>query len=979
MRKIASVFCLLALGANLYASEHDEQHSGNYNYSVFQAYSQMSGTNSEQALATQKLAKSFLPGWNATTDKIDGSFIDMYGPAAEVSGNTNASKANALMAGKLAAMGVNVAEWQTTRDIVANHAAYVDFKRVVQGHEVVFSRLSFRFTTDGRLQRVKMKAYSQPEQDNQPLLAAADVLAGKEMYQGMHTYALDEKTIDGDWVWFPIPTVSGYVMHPAWKFRMSGTGENEMPFDLTGYVDAITGELLYRSNEVNETFDVTVKANIHMATPVSATTEVLVPDMRLTIGGNNYVTDASGTVSVASANAPTSVTYSVRGPWSRVDVGGNTPEFTATMNKSVDTFIIPIADTSTSNFRAVSAFYHVNKIHDFMKTYWPSFTGMDKVMTTNVDINDNPNGSSCNAFYRNNRFDINFYKPQPSCRAFSIVSDIVYHEYGHGISYRFYDDNGANFSNGAMGEASSDVWAMSINRDGVVGDGAFNNGGNIRNYTVGAKVYPRDLIGQVHNDGEIIAGAWWDVAQATSVDTMTKLFTLTHYDLPNGPNGTEGEIYNDVLISALMNDDNDGNIGNGSPHFGSIVEAFARHGIYLMADAQIEHEEVDHQSINTPVTISANLTLGNPAFFDKLYLVYRDRYNVGTWDSVVMNNTTGNTYTAQIPGYPGGAIVDYYFRAQDAIVASGYGLPKGYAPNAVQSELTLPYQYGVGLNIARYTVDFEGAIDGWQLGTPTETATGGKWVQAVPVGTSQGGLPIQTDKDHTTGTGKCLVTGNSSSSPGGDDVDNGKTIVVTPYFPIPFHEPVVEYYRWYSNDRGSTSNLRNDYWEVEMRPMNSQIWVNVDYTRESDQRWRRRVFRVSEFYSGNSDIQLRFIADDRIVTSATNNGQNIIEAAVDDFIIYEGAPLGVDNTTRKLQAEIYPNPSDKVLNVTVPQDSKGSITLYDITGKIINTVSVDERTAQYTINTASLAAGTYMVLIQTQYAIQNTKVVVSHN
>ena len=132
----------------------------------------------------------------------------------------------------------------------------------------------------------------------------------------------------------------------------------------------------------------------------------------------------------------------------------------------------------------------------------------------------------------------------------------------------FYNDmgQGAMF-NGALNEGSADVWGMSITHNPVLGQGAHGtSGSSIRVYNAAPKVYPQDIEGEVHADGEIIAGAWWDVAtNINSVDTMTQIFTKTYYDTPDGPNGTEGEVYHDVLISALLNDDNDNNLNNGTP------------------------------------------------------------------------------------------------------------------------------------------------------------------------------------------------------------------------------------------------------------------------------------------------------------------------------------------------------------------------------------------------------------------------------
>lgn len=977
MRKLVSVLCLLAIATGVRADEHEHEHG--LTYSVYQNTRGMSAATAEKIAKTQEQGRAFLTGWNATVDRISGEFRDMYGPAVQVAGSNNLEKAQLLMSSKLSAMGINAADWYVTRNSHVGHAAFVDFAQKIDGHKVAFANLQFRFTKDGLLQRVKTKNYGQPEPGAAPTISANDALQTKAMTSDYSAYTLTGKEILPEWEWFPVPTQAGYELRPAWAFRVTGIGAYEMPFDVKGYIDARTGDLLYRINEVNTTFDVQVKGQVFVTSPLAPSGEVLMSDMRVEIGGNNYVTDDTGYVSVPSANAPLTATYVMRGPWATVrrnTTSGSIPEFGVSMANSGTVYKLPALDSTTQNYRAVSAFYFANKVHDFMKGYWPTFTGMDMPITTVVDRS----GATCNAYYNNGGFNMNFYTPQTSCRAFSVVGDIVYHEYGHGISYRFYQAQGSSFQNGALGEGNSDVWSMAINRDGIVGEGArYSGNGSIRDYTGAPKVYPQDIVNEVHGDGEIIAGAWWDVAINTgSVDTMTKLFTLTFYDVPNGPTGSEGEIYHDILISALMNDDDDNNLGNGTPHFKEIIDAFARHGILLLGDATIKHKEVAHQPVNTPTTINAELTLTNPAFFDKLRMLYRLRTS-STWDTVVMNNTSGNMYSGQIPGMPGGSIVDYYFTADDVIQASSYGLPMGYDPAfLVSDEVTIPYQYGVGLTSIRVKQDFEGNIDGWQLGIASDDATAGTWVNEVPVGTFDGSLPVQPGADNTSGSGKCLVTGNGSSSTSLADVDNGKTTVVTPVFDLPFFEPVIEYYRWYSNDRASTRNLRNDYWSVEIRNAKSQIWRRVDYTRQSDQNWRRRIFKVNEYLGTPEQVQMRFIAEDKIDNGATQNGQNIIEAAVDDFIIYEGAPLSVEEAQAAVNANVYPNPADGTVHISLPREGEGTATLMDVTGKVIAQLQVVKGQKEYTINTASVAAGTYVLLLQTDFAIQSTRVVVNH-
>ena len=71
-------------------------------------------------------------------------------------------------------------------------------------------------------------------------------------------------------------------------------------------------------------------------------------------------------------------------------------------------------------------------------------------------------------------------------------------------------------SNGAMAEGYADLWGMTITLDPILGKG-FSGGTTtyVRRYDIDPKVYPEDLVGEVHADGEIICGAWWDYGVAT--------------------------------------------------------------------------------------------------------------------------------------------------------------------------------------------------------------------------------------------------------------------------------------------------------------------------------------------------------------------------------------------------------------------------------------------------------------------------------
>ncbi len=968
---------LMGLAVAFNAAQAEEHtHEEGYEFSVFQNYRHLQMVNVNAVLETQDIVAANFPGWNADIDKLNSKFSDMYGPALTVPGGTHVEKANGLLAGKLTKLGLKANEWKLVRNKDAGHAWYVDYIREVGGHEVMFSKLSFRFAANGSLTRITLRTYGEVEQGITPTIAPQNAL--KDVTKELSGTSITSKTVDNDWLWFPVPTTKGYVMRPAYKYVVTGEGE-VLPYELEGYVDAISGDLLYRMNYVHQTIDVKAQASVYKTKPsVAATTEPLA-HLRVTIGGTNYETDENGDLNIPSLNAPQNATVTLRGAWSRIRQGagnGPTPSVSTTFSNATNTFTY--TTSGSANSADLNAFYHANRVHDFMKGYMPSFTGMDFSLNT---VTDRTN-SSCNAYY--NGSSINFYAAAGNCRSFAEVGDIVYHEYGHGINREYYRDNGspAGMTNGSLNEGYADVWSMAINKDGVVGEDAFISGGNIRSYVGAPKVYPQDIEGEVHADGEIIAGAWWDVAvNIGSEDTMTQIFVKTYPAVHDGPLGTEGKIYHEILITALQADDDDNNLSNGTPHFKQIAEAFARHGIYLMSDATLSHNELAHQAPGSAIDVNTSMTLVNPAFFQELKLIYRERGQA--WDTVTMANTSGNNYSGQIPSQAAGTVIDYYFAIFDFLNTSVYTVPDRFSPDAALSqEVTLPYQFAVGVNV-RKKVDFETNASDWQLGISTDNATSGTWIQASPISSSYGSIQVQTGSDNTTGSGQCMITGNAGSqfiSASVADVDRGRTTLQTPVFDLSgYYDPIIEYYRYYSNDvaTSSPSNIRSDYWQVQINNTLGVIWRNVELTYQSDHKWRRKVFKLSEYYPGSTKVQMRFIASDNVI-AASNDGQNLVEAAVDDFFIYDGAPTSIANSPEQLRAEVYPNPADEQVKVTIPVSGNGSLQLVDLAGRVLAQQAVKEGTSVYTISTANIASGTYMVLIQTDKAIQNTKVVVKH-
>lgn len=92
----------------------------------------------------------------------------------------------------------------------------------------------------------------------------------------------------------------------------------------------------------------------------------------------------------------------------------------------------------------------------------------------------------------------------------NLDSDIVYHEYGHGLTWRMIGGMSGPMS-GALGEGASDVVAFMVNGDDVIGEYAASSPVGIRRYRyAGYPLTYANVTGAgVHADGEIYAATMW--------------------------------------------------------------------------------------------------------------------------------------------------------------------------------------------------------------------------------------------------------------------------------------------------------------------------------------------------------------------------------------------------------------------------------------------------------------------------------------
>ena len=865
---------------------------------------------------------------------------------------------------------------------------WVRYKQEHNGHEILGSEMVVKITPDNKVIMFGAKVY--PE-ISLPTTNVSPTQAETYAMQGINNLTGIQIEVESGMKILPVPTDGGHFFRYVYEVRISGDDTDGLPARYYALVDATHGGVLYRYDEIMHSgelkkgdgkampasnIEVDLEATVYTTHSYDPSTVEKLPNLNVNSAAGQVLTDGNGYVDTGLPG-PGSVTFELAGDWSTVYTNNVTPTFTATLNPGMNT----VTFDNDANIRELSAYRSVNVIHDHLKNWIPSFTGMDFSLPTNIDV-----AGSCNAFY--NGSSINFYAVGGGCLSYATVADVVYHEYGHGINDNFYSSFGSSFSNGAMNEGYADWWAISITLNPILGVGGDDTDPTafIRRYDIDPKAYPDDIVSEVHADGEIIAGAWWDtyLELGSNFNTTMQLFVDAFPGLQaNTFNGDEGSAYTSVLIDVLQADDvpsngGDNDITNGTPNGNEIVTAFAIHGITLISNGQLTHTDILSANASAPIDVQADLTLNFPFtnYLQGVMLNY-SLNNSGTWSQVAMTNTSGTTYDGQIPAQPIGTLVKYYVSSVDINNQTAAVEP---VAADVPVDPNVPYYILVGMDMTGEddVGDFNQTFGAWTIGVPDDNATTGMWTATIPLGSYQTpGDPntiVQTDDDHTPGGDICFVTGNASTTSDGigtADVDGGKTTLETPTFDLSaYTNPVFTYWKWYTNNPPGGANPSADWWQVYLSNDNGSTWIPVEDTKTGERKWRRNAFRVQDYLSPSAQVKMRFVASDSIRPGQNLDGGSLIEAALDDIRLWENEDVsGIDDPVLG-DMNIYPNPASDVINITytLSEASDVVIEMFDAEGRKVYGQNIgDQGTGEqrWVIDQDGLASGYYNVRITT--------------
>ncbi|MFQ5906591.1 MAG: M36 family metallopeptidase, partial [bacterium] len=531
---------------------------------------------------------------------------------------------------------------------------YLDFSQVCNGVPVVGGRVLMRVTDEGRLMMFGAETYPDVHSNTDPKIGSDGALM-LAMEEVSFKSGVDEQ-VGHRLVILPQSSGGSRLFRLCWEVRLR---THEPPGNWFIYVSAEDGTIVKKMNRL-WSFSVYGKVTGEVLPQFLGDTPVdmsFAHELVKVIGLDSTATDTWGDYTISVGNGGSyRVSSMLCGDYVEV-MNEDGPEAShidsANTNEPHDwTWRAP----SDGLPDEMNVYYHVNRIHDWFRSPPFNFGEMDYRMKATVRYGTNYS----NAFY--NGRDIYFGEGgSGGMRNLALFSDVIYHEYAHGVTDRIYHTQG-EMQFEAMMEGFSDYVAATLNNDPLLG-----NGGLYQNRPYARSLYndlrfPDDFGMSPHHDGQIIAGAVWDLR---SYEGAALADSLWFYALHGEP-----LTFEDFLLEVLLADDNNGDLSNGTPHDCAIYQAFGRHGLGPGVCFTVEHTpRKDSEGTEKPYPVYAKVRSKERIPPVKLWYL---GFPFVEYSCTRMERTENpDEYVGEIPPQPSGTFVKYYMQVGCVRLPSG--------------------------------------------------------------------------------------------------------------------------------------------------------------------------------------------------------------------------------------------------------------------------------------------------------------------
>ncbi|MBI5058539.1 T9SS type A sorting domain-containing protein [candidate division KSB1 bacterium] len=501
--------------------------------------------------------------------------------------------------------GGDDAEFVVASDRVVGSLRRIHYGEQRAGLPVICGRADATLNQRGEIMRWGLRSHASFPVRDKHLLDMASCAEQFPRFSGERGWVVERSSA----AWFPDDERRDLI--PVYWVRIAGTLPEER---WEGIVSAVSGEILLEWPGIaEETVSGTVTGPYWQPYIQSPVQFAGFAHSTVYVDSASTITDMDGGYSI-DRPSPEWISARLHGPYVAAENEDAPP---GDLHRNLSP---PYAPTnlqwSTGEAAApeLNLFYHTTLIHDWYKVLDSAFDALDYPMPAVANVGSGYDNAFWNGYGT-------YYGSGSTYQNFAMFSDVIYHEYTHGVTDGIYPDGMLPYIDqpGALNEAWSDYIACSINGDPLMGEYLLpNNPYSAFRDLENDLVFPQNWQGEVHADSRFVSGALWRIRAAMGLEFTDALAHFARYGL--------AETFLDYLISVLETDDDDGNLANGTPHSTLIYNSFGIHGIGPGDRPQFEIRELSYVAdgsggsigngnryMEQGETVALNFTLANAA------------------------------------------------------------------------------------------------------------------------------------------------------------------------------------------------------------------------------------------------------------------------------------------------------------------------------------------------------------------------------
>jgi hypothetical protein len=443
-------------------------------------------------------------------------------------------------------------------------------------------------TGDGRILVTRKRGMPTKFDATQPTVSASDAIEAARRDAGATFAGPDPKPELQVWV---DDQQNGNL---SWTFTLS-SGVAGDP-NVRKYWVAAVGEprVLNWESEVYHTHSGVVSGNIWSTSPLQATASQPFPQLEVTrlSDGIKLTTGANGRYGYTTPAGSTEIRAKLRGPFFVINNQSGPGLESAQTGPASPPINLNLGASGEDQLAQDSAFYWANFARDLAHNILGPADLPNLPVLTNIN-------QTCNAFW--NGSSLNFFKSGAGCPN-TAYSDVVMHEYGHGI-----DAAKGGIIHGGYSEGFGDSMAVLATRQPCVGRDFFGAGTCLR--PASDMILWPAASPDPHVVGRPYAGFTWElIQQLKQTFSEDEAYAIATRLVLGAAAANPSDVADAVRLSFIV-DDNDGNLTNGTPHFRALANAADSRKIPRPADPVVGGSSVGAAAAFpwTPVkVVSAN-------------------------------------------------------------------------------------------------------------------------------------------------------------------------------------------------------------------------------------------------------------------------------------------------------------------------------------------------------------------------------------